>query len=70
VAALPPEGAVVLATTFGVWDNVGHGQQGFRHWLHPQSGLTLVRVTLDAAEHLCARGGYFVAPDELQSDDL
>jgi hypothetical protein len=44
--------------------------QSYRPWFHPQSGLTLVRVPVDAAKIYCATSGWFVAPDALQHDDL
>jgi hypothetical protein len=62
------DGTIVLATTFPVWDNAGHGTQGFRHWLHPQSGLMLMRCSREAAQYFC-RYGYFEAPPDLQDDD-
>jgi hypothetical protein len=55
--------------TPGAWDYFAHGTTPFRPFLHPQSGLILMRATHEAAQEYLLRAGCYVAPDELQNAD-
>ena len=56
------DGTIMLVCGLPVWDRFGHGTVAHTPFYHPQSGLTLMRTTREAAEHYCLRGGCYVAP--------
>jgi hypothetical protein len=60
---------VMLVCAFGPWDRFGHGTVAFAPFYHPQSGLTLMRCTAEAARYFCERCGCYPAPTELQNAD-
>jgi hypothetical protein len=66
---LADDGTVMLVCGLPVWDNFGHGTTAHRPFFHPQSGLTLMRASQEAAREYCLRGGCYMAPPELQDAD-
>jgi hypothetical protein len=60
---------VILVCGLPVWDRFGHGIVADTPFLHPQSGLTLMRCSVEAARYYCERGGCYPAPPELQNVD-
>jgi hypothetical protein len=60
---------VMLVCGFPVWDRFGHGTVADAPFFHPQSGLTLLRCSVEAAKHYCARGGCYPAPPDLRNAD-
>ena len=63
------DGTVVLVCALPAWDRYGHGTTAHTPFFHPQSDLTLMRCSIEAAKHYCERAGCYVAPAELEDAD-
>jgi hypothetical protein len=56
------DGTIMLVCASQPWDRFGYGERPYMPFYHPQSGLTLMRCSVDAAEEYCLHGGCYVAP--------